>query len=136
MLLVLATTSPALLLRPATPVGAARCRVRRAAPVCAEPAGGALAQLGDQFEAALGSLPASERYNAVLESLASADLFPDMEVLGLSGNLCCDKKPAAINWIEVHARTEGRMFHSYAYSPSCSLPARRPCSARAVAARS
>lgn len=69
MLLVLATTSPALLLRPATPVGAPRCRVRRAAPVCAEPEGGALAQLGDQFEAALGSLPASERYNAVLESL-------------------------------------------------------------------
>ena len=23
-----------------------------------------------------------------------------MEVLGLSGNLCCDKKPAAVNWIE------------------------------------
>ena len=69
MLLVLATTSPALLLRPATPVGAPLCRVRRAAPVCAEPEGGALAQLGDQFEAALGSLPASERYNAVLESL-------------------------------------------------------------------
>ncbi|CAH1796415.1 unnamed protein product [Owenia fusiformis] len=28
------------------------------------------------------------------------DYFPDMEVLGLSGNYCTDKKPAAINWIE------------------------------------
>ena len=81
MLLVLATTSPALLLRPATPVGAARCRVRRAAPVCAEPEGGALAQLGDQFEAALGSLPASERYNAVLESLQLRLLIHELELL-------------------------------------------------------
>ena len=23
-----------------------------------------------------------------------------MQLLGLSGNLCCDKKPAAVNWIE------------------------------------
>jgi len=28
------------------------------------------------------------------------DIFPDMEVVSLSGNLCTDKKPAAINWIE------------------------------------
>ncbi|XP_023027856.2 3-hydroxy-3-methylglutaryl-coenzyme A reductase [Leptinotarsa decemlineata] len=28
------------------------------------------------------------------------DRFPDMEVLSLSGNICTDKKPAAINWIE------------------------------------
>lgn len=26
--------------------------------------------------------------------------FPDMEILSLSGNICTDKKPAAINWIE------------------------------------
>ncbi|KAL9898076.1 3-hydroxy-3-methylglutaryl-coenzyme A reductase [Glossina fuscipes] len=25
--------------------------------------------------------------------------FPDMEIISLSGNYCCDKKPAAINWI-------------------------------------
>lgn len=25
-------------------------------------------------------------------------LFPDMEILSLSGNFCSDKKPAAINW--------------------------------------
>ena len=35
---------------------------RHAAPVCQEGGGGALAQLGDQFEAALGSLP--DRYAA------------------------------------------------------------------------
>eukprot|EP00088_Acartia_fossae_P025816 TRINITY_DN2659_c0_g1_i1.p1 TRINITY_DN2659_c0_g1~~TRINITY_DN2659_c0_g1_i1.p1 ORF type:complete len:806 (+),score=231.58 TRINITY_DN2659_c0_g1_i1:171-2420(+) len=28
------------------------------------------------------------------------DIFPDMEVVSLSGNLCTDKKPAAINWVE------------------------------------
>jgi len=28
------------------------------------------------------------------------DIFPDMEVVSLSGNLCTDKKPAAINWLE------------------------------------
>nr|XP_043635739.1 3-hydroxy-3-methylglutaryl coenzyme A reductase 1-like [Erigeron canadensis] len=26
--------------------------------------------------------------------------FPDMDVIGLSGNYCSDKKPAAVNWIE------------------------------------
>ncbi|CAH1279705.1 unnamed protein product [Diabrotica balteata] len=26
--------------------------------------------------------------------------FPDMEILSLSGNVCTDKKPAAMNWIE------------------------------------
>lgn len=28
------------------------------------------------------------------------DIFPDMEVMGISGNVCSDKKPSAINWIE------------------------------------
>jgi len=28
------------------------------------------------------------------------DYFPDMDALSLSGNLCTDKKPSAINWIE------------------------------------
>ncbi|GLV35860.1 HMG Coenzyme A reductase [Carabus blaptoides fortunei] len=27
-------------------------------------------------------------------------LFPEMEILSLSGNFCADKKPAAVNWIE------------------------------------
>ncbi|GAB4848363.1 3-hydroxy-3-methylglutaryl-coenzyme A reductase 1 [Ancistrocladus abbreviatus] len=26
--------------------------------------------------------------------------FPDMDVIGISGNYCSDKKPAAINWVE------------------------------------
>nr|XP_043625462.1 3-hydroxy-3-methylglutaryl-coenzyme A reductase 3-like [Erigeron canadensis] len=26
--------------------------------------------------------------------------FPDMDIIGISGNYCSDKKPAAINWIE------------------------------------
>ncbi|KAL5856297.1 hypothetical protein ACOSQ4_006099 [Xanthoceras sorbifolium] len=28
------------------------------------------------------------------------DEFPDMDVVGISGNFCSDKKPAAVNWIE------------------------------------
>ncbi|XP_061172948.1 3-hydroxy-3-methylglutaryl-coenzyme A reductase-like [Saccostrea echinata] len=28
------------------------------------------------------------------------ELFPEMELLSLSGNYCTDKKPAAVNWIE------------------------------------
>jgi len=28
------------------------------------------------------------------------EVFPDMQIVSLSGNLCTDKKPAAINWIE------------------------------------
>jgi hydroxymethylglutaryl-CoA reductase (NADPH) len=27
------------------------------------------------------------------------DVFPDMEILSLSGNFCTDKKPAAVNWV-------------------------------------
>ena len=49
---------------------------------------------------AMGMNMVSKGVNAVLEALGSPDRFPDFEVLGLSGNLCCDKKPAAINWIE------------------------------------
>lgn len=29
-----------------------------------------------------------------------ADVFPEMEIISLSGNMCTDKKPAAINWID------------------------------------
>lgn len=27
-------------------------------------------------------------------------LFPDIDVISLSGNYCTDKKPSALNWIE------------------------------------
>ena len=36
---------------------------------------------------------------AVLDALQASE-FGDMQLLGLSGNLCSDKKPAAVNWIE------------------------------------
>merc|ERR1719495_1815439 len=28
------------------------------------------------------------------------DVFPEMEIISLSGNFCTDKKPAAVNWVE------------------------------------
>lgn len=28
------------------------------------------------------------------------EIFPDMELIGISGNVCTDKKPSAVNWIE------------------------------------
>lgn len=31
---------------------------------------------------------------------AISQMFPDMQIVSLSGNYCTDKKPAAINWIE------------------------------------
>ena len=50
---------------------------------------------------AMGMNMVSKGVNAVLEWLQQgSERFPDMEVLGLSGNLCSDKKPAAVNWIE------------------------------------
>ena len=31
--------------------------------------------------------------------------FPDLELISMSGNVCADKKPAAINWIEGRGRS-------------------------------
>ena len=69
--LLLASVAHGLHFKPTAALRAScgRPAARRAAPVVCAEGGGALAQLGDQFEAALGSLPAAERYNAVLESL-------------------------------------------------------------------
>jgi len=39
----------------------------------------------------------------VLELVQS--VFGDMEIIALSGNMCTDKKPAAINWIEGRGRS-------------------------------
>lgn len=47
---------------------------------------------------AMGMNMVSKGVQNVLDFLR-AD-FPDMEVIGISGNYCSDKKPAAINWIE------------------------------------
>jgi len=56
-------------------------------------------QTGD----AMGMNMISKGVEKVLEMLGAT--FPDMEVIALSGNMCTDKKPAAINWIEGRGRT-------------------------------
>mmetsp|Transcript_35788 Transcript_35788/g.83527 ORF Transcript_35788/g.83527 Transcript_35788/m.83527 type:complete len:453 (-) Transcript_35788:637-1995(-) len=48
---------------------------------------------------AMGMNMVSKGVNAVLDDLLG-DEFSDMQVLGLSGNMCCDKKSAAVNWVE------------------------------------
>lgn len=47
---------------------------------------------------AMGMNMVSKGVQNVLEYLT--DDFPDMDVIGISGNFCSDKKPAAVNWIE------------------------------------
>lgn len=46
---------------------------------------------------AMGMNMVSKGTAAALKHIAKA--FPDMSVVSLSGNVCCDKKSAAINWI-------------------------------------
>ncbi|KAJ4825782.1 3-hydroxy-3-methylglutaryl-coenzyme A reductase 1 [Turnera subulata] len=47
---------------------------------------------------AMGMNMVSKGVQNVLEFLQTD--FPDMDVIGISGNFCSDKKPAAVNWIE------------------------------------
>lgn len=47
---------------------------------------------------AMGMNMVSKGVQNVLDFL-QAD-FPDMDIIGISGNFCSDKKPAAVNWIE------------------------------------
>ncbi|MBA0726816.1 hypothetical protein Golax_002616 [Gossypium laxum] len=47
---------------------------------------------------AMGMNMVSKGVQNVLDFLQTD--FPDMDVIGISGNLCSDKKPAAVNWIE------------------------------------
>lgn len=47
---------------------------------------------------AMGMNMVSKGVQNVLDFLQSD--FPDMEVIGISGNFCSDKKPSAVNWIE------------------------------------
>eukprot|EP00002_Diphylleia_rotans_P020790 TRINITY_DN4035_c0_g5_i2.p1 TRINITY_DN4035_c0_g5~~TRINITY_DN4035_c0_g5_i2.p1 ORF type:complete len:423 (+),score=88.67 TRINITY_DN4035_c0_g5_i2:78-1346(+) len=47
---------------------------------------------------AMGMNMISKGVQKALDMLAES--FQDMEVVSISGNYCCDKKPAAINWIE------------------------------------
>ncbi|KAG4964587.1 hypothetical protein AAZX31_14G042100 [Glycine max] len=47
---------------------------------------------------AMGMNMVSKGVQNVLDFLLND--FPDMDVIGISGNYCSDKKPAAVNWIE------------------------------------
>ncbi|XP_019172325.1 PREDICTED: 3-hydroxy-3-methylglutaryl-coenzyme A reductase 1-like [Ipomoea nil] len=47
---------------------------------------------------AMGMNMISKGVQNVLDYLQTE--YPDMDVLGISGNFCSDKKPAAVNWIE------------------------------------
>nr|GEX45211.1 3-hydroxy-3-methylglutaryl-coenzyme A reductase [Tanacetum cinerariifolium] len=47
---------------------------------------------------AMGMNMVSKGVQNVLDYLQTD--FPDMDVIGISGNYCSDKKPAAVNWIE------------------------------------
>ncbi|KAE8687741.1 3-hydroxy-3-methylglutaryl-coenzyme A reductase 2 [Hibiscus syriacus] len=47
---------------------------------------------------AMGMNMVSKGVQSVLDFLQTD--FPDMDVIGISGNFCTDKKPAAVNWIE------------------------------------
>ncbi|KAG9142928.1 hypothetical protein Leryth_006200 [Lithospermum erythrorhizon] len=47
---------------------------------------------------AMGMNMVSKGVQNVLDYLQTD--FPDMDVMGISGNFCSDKKPAAVNWIE------------------------------------
>nr|ABK88909.1 3-hydroxy-3-methylglutaryl coenzyme A reductase [Atractylodes lancea] len=47
---------------------------------------------------AMGMNMVSKGVQNVLDYLQTD--FPDMDVMGISGNYCSDKKPAAVNWIE------------------------------------
>ncbi|XP_047335524.1 3-hydroxy-3-methylglutaryl-coenzyme A reductase 1-like [Impatiens glandulifera] len=47
---------------------------------------------------AMGMNMVSKGVQNVLDFLMSD--FPDMDIIGISGNFCSDKKPAAVNWIE------------------------------------
>ncbi|XP_031094763.1 3-hydroxy-3-methylglutaryl-coenzyme A reductase-like [Ipomoea triloba] len=47
---------------------------------------------------AMGMNMVSKGVQNVLDFLLTD--FPDMDVIGISGNFCSDKKPAAVNWIE------------------------------------
>ena len=55
-----------------------------------------VAKTGD----AMGMNMVSSATDRVLRMLKEESLFPDMEVVSLSGNLCVDKKASAMNWIE------------------------------------
>jgi hydroxymethylglutaryl-CoA reductase (NADPH) len=66
---------------------------------------------------AMGMNMVSKGCLAVIDVLQ--EVFPEMELIAISGNMCTDKKPAAINWIDgrgksivCEARIPGRFVES------------------------
>ena len=68
--------------------------------------------------------------------------FPDMVLVAISGNMCTDKKPAAINWIlgrgksivveavipdKVRSHTYIQTVHTFVYAADSILEARACC---------
>ena len=51
----------------------------------------------------------------------SQDVFPDMEIISLSGNFCTDKKPAAVNWVEGRGKSVVAEVRSIARALICNL---------------
>lgn len=49
---------------------------------------------------AMGMNMVSKGCLQVFEDLSAGNLFPDLEMLSLSGNYCTDKKPSAVNWVD------------------------------------
>lgn len=47
-------------------------------------------------------------------------MFPDMEIVSLSGNFCIDKKPAALNWWVPYSCVLAHLLNA-------GLPARSAC---------
>ncbi|GAM17734.1 hypothetical protein SAMD00019534_009090, partial [Acytostelium subglobosum LB1] len=52
---------------------------------------------------AMGMNMVSKGVDSVLKMMKN--LFADMEIISISGNMCTDKKPSAINWIEGRGRS-------------------------------
>ena len=72
---------------------------------------------------AMGMNMVSKGVNKVLEELQVGE-FGDMQVLGLSGNMCCDKKAAA------RGRTHLRGCLCTEYSVPCTLTSTVPYECR------
>ena len=54
---------------------------------------------------AMGMNMLSKGVESALSSIKSLPEFHDMKVVAISGNLCADKKPASVNWIEGRGRS-------------------------------
>lgn len=55
-------------------------------------------ELESESTVTLALIPVLQGVERVLHFVKT--IFPEMDVISLSGNFCTDKKPAAINWLE------------------------------------